>query len=371
MKFEILQQDLLPAIQSVSRSVGVRANLPVLNNILLSTQDGKLKIAATNLEIGIIKFISANIIEDGETTVPAKTIHELISTLGSTKLTLETKGDVLTVISGKFKASINGISASEFPVIPTDTAEAVNFNKDILKAYGRVMFAASVDGGRPQLAGVLTEAHPGKLDLVATDGFRLAHQQISLPGQKITFKTLIPKKTLEEVLRIIDEEKGSLDSSSNEGISISTTQNQIIFKIGLNLVSSRLIEGNFPSWEKIIPTEHTTRVIIEKAKLSQAIKLASVFAKTEANVITFDITPESIVVTSETKEVGDQTNEVEAQVEGQPLKIAFSARFLADAVSASEATSLVIEFSSPLSPARISPVGIEGLEYIVMPVRQS
>lgn len=366
MKFEILQEDLLPAIQSVSRSVGVRATLPVLGNILLSTQNGKLKIAATNLEIGIIKLCPAKIIEDGEITVPAKTIVELISSLKETQLTFEAKTEVLTISSNKFKASMNGIPANEFPIIPINSAEAITFKKDTLKSYNRIMFASSGDGGRPVLSGISTEAQAGKLDLVATDGFRLAHQQVILPEQKISFKTLIPKRTLEEVLRIIDE-----DNPDNVSISTSISQNQIIFTMGLTTISSRLIEGNYPAWEKIIPTEHKTRVVVEKQLLIQAIKLASVFAKTEANIITFDITKTNIIVTSETKELGEQSNELEAEVEGEPLKIAFSARFLADAVSASEATSLIIELSSALSPALIKPVGIEGLTYIVMPVRQS
>src|SRR3989344_3149570 len=319
MKLEVLQQDLLPAIQSVSRSVGVKSTLPVLGNILLATESSRLKIAATNLEIGVIKF----------------------------------------------SAEINGIPASEFPVIPTSTEDSVSFKRQILKDYARVMFAASGDGGRPVLTAILTSAHLGKLDLVATDGFRLAHQQVILPEQKVSFKSLIPKKTLEEVLRIIDE-----DSADEVLLSTSANQNQIIFNIGKTIVSSRLIEGNFPAWEKIIPTEYKTRIIIDRVSLAQAIKLASVFAKTEANVITFDISQE-VIVSSETKELGAQTNELDCQIEGEPLKIAFSAKFLADAVSASDAASLMIEFSTPLSPALIKPIGIEGLEYIVMPVRQS
>ena len=365
LKLEVLQQDLLPAIQSVSRSVGVKSTLPVLGNILLASESGKLKIAATNLEIGVIKLISAKIIEDGEITIPAKIISDLIASLPVTPITIETNGDLVKITAAKFNAEINGISASEFPIIPTSTENSVSFEKKILKDYSRVMFAASGDGGRPVLTGILTSAHLGKLDLVATDGFRLAHQQISLPEQKASFKSLIPRKTLEEVLRIIDE-----DLADEVLLSTSGSQNQIIFNIGKTIVSSRLIEGNFPAWEKIIPTEYKTRVIIDRVGLAQAIKLASVFAKTEANVITFDISS-AVVINSETKELGAQTNELECQIEGEPLKIAFSAKFLADAVSASEATSLMIEFSNPLSPALIKPIGLEGLEYIVMPVRQS
>ena len=365
LKLEVLQHDLLPTIQAISRSVGVKSTLPVLGNILLASHEGKLKIAATNLEIGVIKMISAKILEDGEITVPAKIITDLIASLPASLITIETNGGLVKITANKFSAEINGIPANEFPVIPTSTENSVSFKRQILKDYSRIMFAASGDGGRPVLTGILTSAHLGKLDLVATDGFRLAHQQVDLPEQKVSFKSLIPKKTLEEVLRIVEE-----DAAEEVLLSTSDSQNQIIFNIGQTIVSSRLIEGNFPAWEKIIPTEHKTRIIVDRAGLTQAIKLASVFAKTEANVITFDISKE-VIVSSETKELGAQTNELDCQIEGEPLKIAFSAKFLADAVSASEASSLMIEFSTPLSPALIQPIGLSGLEYIVMPVRQS
>src|SRR3989344_8075897 len=275
LKLEVLQHDLLPTIQAISRSVGVKSTLPVLGNILLASHEGKLKIAATNLEIGVIKMISAKILEDGEITVPAKIITDLIASLPASLITIETNGGLVKITANKFSAEINGIPANEFPVIPTSTENSVSFKRQILKDYSRVMFAASGDGGRPVLTGILTSAHLGKLDLVATDGFRLAHQQISLPEQKASFKSLIPRKTLEEVLRIIDE-----DLADEVLLSTSGSQNQIIFNIGKTIVSSRLIEGNFPAWEKIIPTEYKTRIIVDRVSLAQAIKLASVFAKT-------------------------------------------------------------------------------------------
>lgn len=370
MKLSVLQQDILPAVQSVSRSVGIKSNLPVLGNILLATEKGKLKIAATNLEIGVIKLISAKISEEGEITIPAKTILEMIFSLGPTTISLETKSDNLAISADKFHAEINGIAASEFPVIPISSDQVATFEKGVIKDYGKIMFASSNEGGRPVLTGILTAAHLGKLDLVATDGFRLAHRQLILPDKNTSFKTLIPRRTLEEVLRIVDEDlSGSGQDSIN--IATSTSQNQIIFTVGLTTVSSRLIEGSYPAWEKIIPQDHQTRVIIDRVSLAQAIKLASVFAKNEANVVTFDIQSDKLTISSETKELGGQTNELECQTEGSPLKMAFSARFIADAVGAPDCESLMIELSTPLAPALIKPVGVEGLEYIVMPVRLS
>lgn len=369
MKFSVLQQDLLPSLQAVSRSIGVRSTLPVLDNILLSLEGSKLKIAATNLEIGVIKYIPVEVETAGEITVPAKTLVEIISGLGPAKVELELSSESLSIKSGKFKASINGIPASEFPAIPVSEDNGADFDKGVFMTSGQILFAAAVDEGRPVLTGVLTEASQNKLDFVATDGFRLAHRQVKLEKGASSFKSLIPRRTFEEVIRVISED------ASEDGIvnlSTSKSQNQVIFKIGQTIVSSRLIEGQFPAWEKIIPTEIKSRVSLEKEQLLKALKLAAVFAKNEANIVVLSSTQENkLGLKSQAKELGSQENEIESQNEGDPIEIAFNAKFLQDAISACPSSQLLIEFSGPLSACLIKPVGMEGLEYIVMPVRLS
>ena len=367
MKISILQQDLLPAVQTASRSVGVRSTLPVLDNILLeTTPDNRLKIAATNLEIGVIRFLPVEIQESGQITVPAKTFLEIISGLGSAQVELEARDDILSITSGKFKATINGISASEFPAIPLPEAEGVSFKKDILLSSSQILFAAAVDEGRPVLTGILTHFSAQKLDFVATDGFRLAHRQITIPDSTNDFKVLIPRRTYEEVLRVIAEQP-----AEEIQISTSANQNQAVFTVGNTIVSSRLIEGQFPTWEKIIPTQIVTRSLVDKDLFSKAVKLASVFAKSEANIVIIKTSLNKLSLKSQAKELGSQENEIEGQVEGEEIEIAFNAKFLLDAISASPSTQLMVEFSGPLSPTLIKPVGVEGLEYIVMPVRLS
>lgn len=363
MKFSILQQDFLPALQAVSRSSGVHSTLPVLSNILLSAQDKILKVAATNLEIGVIKNIPADILEPGEITIPAKVVTELVSDVGPVNLEISSEGDNLNISAGKFKAKINGISANEFPAIPTSTQTPVKFKKESLEQIQQVLFAAATDEGRPTLTGVLTQTTGGKLDFVATDGFRLAHRKVDVE-KDIHFKSLIPKRTFEEVLRILAEEE-------TEDLSVVTSkdQNQVIFQIANTLVSSRLIEGNFPAWEKIIPTEVKTRIIVERGSLLTAIKLASVFAKGEANIVTLNPNQGKISVTSEAKELGQQENEIEAQISGENFPIAFNVKFLTDILQAVSASQVLIELSGALSATLIKPVGMEGLEYILMPVR--
>ena len=367
MKFSILQQDILPVLSSVSRSTGIRSTLPVLGNMLLSAEGKKLKAAATNLEIGVIKYISAEVLEEGDITIPAKTLLEVIQSLGSVKLDFETQGEVLTLVSGKFKASINGIGANEFPVIPLPDGEGVMFKKEVFKSCSQILFASASDEGRPVLTGILTQASRGKMDFVATDGFRLAHKEVKIDNLS-EFKCLIPRKTFEEILRVAEEDAG--EGADIEIYTISS-QNQIIFKIGQAVISSRLIEGSFPSWEKIIPSEFKARAVVERGDLVSASKLASVFARSEANVVTLNAQKDKFIITSAAKELGSQTNEVEAQIEGEEFSIAYNAKFLLDVLSAVNTRQIIMEFSGPLSPTLVKPVGIEGLEYILMPVRVS
>lgn len=365
MKFKLLQTDFLPILNSISRCVGVKANLPVLGNILFSIENDQLKLAATNLEIGIVKFVKAEILESGEVTVPAKTLLETISGLSGLEVLFETTGDLVTISAGKFKASINGISSNEFPVIPTSNDFLISFPKAVLKGCSTILFAAALDEARPILTGVLMQNSKEKLDFVATDGFRLAHHQVKLTNGS-DFKCLIPKRTFEELIRLTEEEE--FDQIE---MAISKDQNQIIFKVGQALISSRLIEGNYPSWEKIIPVDIKSRTLVDKQLFNQAVKLASIFAKNEANILNLKVLKSQIQISSETKEIGSQQNEVEASTEGTELEIAFSAKFLNDVVSNINSSQLMIEFSGPLSATLIKPVGEEGLEYILMSVRTS
>lgn len=366
MKFSILQQDLLPILQSVSRSTGIRSTLPVLDNLLLSVEGNKLKVAATNLEIGVIKYVSVEGELDGEVTIPAKPLVELISGVGQSKVTLQSEGENITITSGKFKASINGISAAEFPAIPLSSGSEARFTKEVFLSSSQILFAAAVDEGRPVLTGILTDMKADSLDFVATDGFRLAHRKIDMPKGLDSFKSLIPKKTFEEVLRIISEQ--DVDDVS---VSTAENQNQVVFSLGQTIVSSRLIEGTFPAWEKIIPQKIVGRSIVEKDQLIKAIKLAAIFAKNEANIVILTTKQGGLVLKSSAKEIGSQENEIEGEIEGEQMQIAFNTKFLLDAVSNIPTSQLMIEFSGPLSASLIKPIGVEGLEYIVMPVRLS
>lgn len=366
MKFTILQQDLIPILSAVSRSCGVKSQLSVLGNILLQTEGGRLKLAATNLEIGVVKFIKAEIEEEGEVTVPAKTLVELVSNLSGEKLQFIATSDQLQISTPTFSSQINGISATEFPTIPLIGKEAAVVDPQVLmKSLPQIIFSAAVDDGRPVLTGILTEIKDKKLQLVATDGYRLAHKLVNAQ-EDTNFKALIPRRTFEEVIRLISEEEVDMIK-----IAISDDQNQMIFSFGNTQLSSRLIEGQFPAWEKIIPGQIKARVIIERGEFLKAVKLASIFAKTEANILKVTNLPSKLVLTSEAKELGSQKKEIEAKSEGEEIQIAFNSKFLQDALAAFNTSQSILELSGNLSAAVIKPMGEEGLQYIIMPVNLS
>lgn len=364
MKFTILQQDLWPKLQSVARSCGVRSQLPVLGNVLLQTSQGKLKLSATNLEIGVVKIMNTEVVEDGEVTIPAKTLVEVVANLSGEKLEFTASVDQIEISTATFSSKINGIPAAEFPTIPLMGKEAVVIEPEILiKSLPQVTFAAAASEGR--LTGILVEIKDKKLQLVATDGYRLAHKVVPLE-KAANFRALVPRRTLEEVARLISEEE-----VDNIQVSISDDQNQMIFSFGNTQVSSRLIEGQFPAWEKIIPAETKARVVAERGDVLKAVKLASVFTRNEANVVTLQNQKDKLVLTSAAKEIGNQKKEVEAQGEGEDFQISFNTKFLIDALSAISTTQVIIELSGPFSAALIKPVGEEGLQYIIMPVNLS
>ena len=366
MKLTILQQDFLPALSAAFRSCGVRSTLPVLANILLSAQDNKLKVSATNLEVGVIKTVNAKVGLEGEITIPARTLVEIVSSLDG-EISLEVEGDQLSISTTKFSAKLAGIPASEFPAIPLSEDAGILIDaKTLSLSLPKIAFAAAADEGRPILTGVLTEVKKDALEFIATDGFRLAHQKSKIESKDLKpLQALIPKRTLDEVVRLIAEE----DGVEKVGIAISENQNQIIFTINETKLSSRLIEGQFPSWEKTIPHESINKTVVDRAELLKGLKLASVFAKDSANIVKLTAKTNAITLASEAKELGGQETKIEAKSTGEEVVVAFNNKFLIDALSSCTSAQVSIEFSGNLSAVLIRPLEEEGLEYIVIPVR--
>lgn len=371
MKLSILQENLSRGLIITSRSVATRAQLPVLGNILLSTDKGRLKLSATNLETGINLWLGAKIEKDGAISIPAKILTEFVSSLPVGRIEIEARENVLHLTSGSYEASFVGMAANEFPAVPSATAKvALKFESPLLAlAINQTAFAAAQDEGRPVLTGVLFKSQNKGLILAATDGYRLSLKKLKgVAGiEKVKeFKNglVLPARALLEVARIATEEtEGKL------GLAVTPEASQVIFAISDIEVVSRLIEGRFPDFEKIIPGKGKTKVLVEREELTRAVRIASIFARESANIVKFNIQKGSFEVSANTAQVGDNKSRVGSKIEGEPGKIAFNSRYLLDLLNIIGAEQVSFEMTGSLNPGVFRPVGDDSYLHIIMPVR--
>ncbi len=371
MKLSILQENLAQGLSITSRSVATRAQLPVLSNVLLTTDKGRLKLSATNLETGINLWLGAKVEKEGAISIPAKILTEFVTSLPAGKIEVVAQESSLKLSSGSFEASFVGMAASEFPAIPSMKKKAdLKFPGSLLAAaINEVAFAAAQDEGRPVLAGVLLKSKDSQLIMVATDGYRLSLKRIKgvvgidkIKGLKKGL--VLPARTLLEVARVVaDEEKDEL------GISITPEASQLIFATREIEIVSRLIEGNFPDFEKIIPSEGKTKVSVDKEELTRAARMAAIFARESANIVKFKVESSQLEVSANTAQVGDNKSLLEAKVEGEKSEIAFNSRYLLDFLNVVGAERVSFEMSGALNPGVFQPAGEPGFLHIIMPVR--
>jgi len=369
MKISILQENLIKGLLIASRLVATKAALPVLENILIETEKGQLKLSATNLEAGVNLWLGAKIEKEGSLTVPAKILTEFINFLSPGKIDLETDKYSLLVSSGSFKANLMGADSNDFPKTPSTSNEVVLVfdKKDLINALNQVVFAASQDEGRPVLTGVLIKKGEGeKISLVATDGYRLSLKEVLPKEVKIKEGFLIPAKALLEVSRLAKE----LESEEPEIKMVSASEkNQVVFIFPKIEFYSRLIEGEFPDYKKIIPGGFSTKVELDKEEFLKAVKIASIFAREQANIVKLKIESGKLTISSETPQVGGNESEISTKTEGEDLEIALNCRFLLDFLNTCPGEEVVFEASGPLSPTVFKIKGDDSFLHVIMPVR--
>lgn len=371
MKLSILQENLSRGLTIASRSVATRAQLPVLGNVLLSTDKGRLKLSATNLETGTNLWLGAKVEKEGAISIPAKILTEFVSSLPAGRIEVETRENTLYLTSGSYEASFVGMAANEFPAVPSMTTKAIlKFESPLLTtAINQTAFAAAQDEGRPILTGVLLKSKDKELTLVATDGYRLSLKKlkgIAGIGKVKEFKKglVLPARTLSEVARIAAEEtEGKL------GLAITPEASQVIFATSDIEIVSRLIEGKFPDFEKIIPDKGKTKVLVEKEELTRAVRIASIFARESANIVKFNIQKGNFEISANTAQVGDNKSRVEAKIEGEAGKIAFNSRYLLDLLNIVGSEQVSFEMTGSLNPGVFKPAGDDSYLHIIMPVR--
>jgi len=364
-----MQENLARGLSVVSRAVSNRSTLPVLANVLLKTEDAGLKLTATNLEIGITYWVPGKVETDGAITVPARLLADLVSSLPTgdrVDLTLQPP-DTLHLRCGRFETHVKGIDADEFPAIgaagerPT-TRVAQNI---LRRALAETAFAAASDEARPILTGVLARFEGDQLTLAAADNYRIAVKTIPILDAVPETSVVIPARALNELARILADVDDPIE------IVLAAGKNQILFHLdGIDLVS-RLIDGQFPNYQQVVPTSHTTRAVMDREELLRAVRPAALIAHESANIVKLQVSAdgEPGITVSANAEVGDHVGQVEAAVDGDGTTIAFNARYLADVLSNVAAEQFALELNGPLSPGVFKPIGDDRYIHVVMPVR--
>ena len=369
VKLSVMQENLARGLSVVSRAVSNRSTLPVLSNVLLKTEDAGLKLTATNLEIGITYWVPGKIESDGATTVPAKLLTDLVNSLPSgdrVDLSLQAV-DTLHLRCGRFESHIKGIDADEFPAIgAAGERPTTRIAQNVLrKALAEIVFAAASDEARPILTGVLAKFEGDRLTLAAADNYRIAVKTIPILDAVAETSVVIPARALNELARILADVDDPIE------VVLAAGRNQVLFHLdGIDLVS-RLIDGQFPNYQQVVPQSHTTRAILDREELLRAVRPAALIAHESANIVKLQISSdgEPGITVSANAEVGDHVGQVEATVEGDGTTIAFNARYLADVLTNVTADQFALELNGPLSPGVFKPVGDDQYIHVVMPVR--
>ncbi len=369
VKLSLMQENLARGLQVVGRAVSSRATLPVLSNVLLRTEDAGLKLTTTNLEIGITCWIPGKIETDGTLTVPARLFADILNSLPpGERVDLDSEGtDSLHIRSGRFRAHIRGIDAEEFPAIPAaGERPTTRVSQKVLRAaLGEVAFAAASDESRPILTGVLTRFAGDRLTLAAADNYRIAVKTINILDPVAEKSVVVPARSYTELVRILSDTDDPVD------VVLAPARNQVLFHVeGVELIT-RLVDGQFPNYQQVLPTSHTTRAVVDREDLLKATHLSALIASSSANVVKLTVSGDGAgsVAVSANAEIGDNEGEIEATVEGEGTTIAFNARFLIEMLQNLDAAQLALEFNGPLSPGVLRPVGDADYVHVIMPVR--
>ncbi len=373
MKVSVLQENLSRGLSTVSRAVSPRSTLPVLGNVLIATDEGRLRLSATNLELGITCWIGAKVEEEGATTVPARTFTDLVNTLPNDRvdMTLTVRTQNLNVRAGASNTDIKCIDAEEFPPMPAlDMNGGVQINvTDLKELIRQVVFAASTDEARPILTGVKVEVDGSQITLAAADGFRLSVRKAELSSvDSQPISAVIPARALSELARIAGDGDEVVTMVMPPG------RGQVIFRTRDVELVSQLIEGAFPEYDQIIPQSYETRTVLSTSAFLKACKQAEIFAREGSHIARIHIVPGGemqpgmVEISAQSEETGSNETVVDATIEGEQILVAFNVRFLREVLDVIHSPNVALETTAAASPGTIRPVGDDNFLHVIMPM---
>ncbi len=377
MTFACTQENLLQGLSLVSHIAGKNPNLPILANVLLKTDGGNLKLSTTNLEMAVSVIVRGRVEAPGEFTVPVKLLQDYVSLLSPGKVEMALREEGLEIKADGKVTVIKGVGASEFPLIPRLAKEnGYHLQAETLRqAIGQVAFAVSNSESRPELSGVSCVFYPtGKPDtlvMAATDSYRLAERVVALQpgGNGRELRCIIPARALLEIGRMLSVYRDEV--AMPESVEWCITESQLVFSYGNIELISRLIEGSFPDYRPLIPTQFRSMVQVGRAELGKAIRAASLFARQGIYDVQMDLVGDgSMSVSSSDSGTGTHTTMLKGAHEGEPNKITLNFKYVADGLNAMGSEQVTLRLVDAFSPVVMSPTQGEGFQYVVMPIRQ-
>jgi DNA polymerase-3 subunit beta len=364
MKIECARGDLLQGIQMVARGISTRSTLPILSGILCHAEKDRLSLRTTDLEVAIQSSFNVKVERPGSTVVPARILGDVVRSLEESAVSLESEGGQATLRAQKSVFEIRTLPPEDFPKFPeVDAARQVKLPVELTKELVRqVGKAVSTDETRPVLTGILVTVEQGKMRMVATDSYRLAIREVDVEDHEgEAVNVLVPARTLEELAKIIPD--------TEEQVTLGLRENQAVFSTGETTFVSRLIEGQFPNYQQLLPANYETRIVAQKEELMAAAKRVALFAQHSAPVrLLFE--DGTARLTAASQELGGASEEIEVEQEGATIEIALNAQFLIDGLATMSGETVAIELTTPLKPGLIRSVEQEHL-YLIMPVRIS
>ena len=368
VKLSCEQPHLLEALNIVQKAINSQSTLPILGNVLLKAEGQKLHLVGTNLEIAISTSFSAEIQNEGSITIPAKILVNYINFLKEGKIELSLDGgDTLLLKAEGVNTKLKGLPPEEFPVIPVvEKEEAFTLSAEVLKkAIDETVFCASSSSTRPVLSGIYLWGKEGTIKIVATDSYRLGEKTIPLEKKKFEteLKQIIPARTMQELSRILTAAK------KGKEVEVICSKNQILFKFDGTELISRLIEGTFPEYAKIIPDEAKTKIQAPVEELILGIKRVGIFARENNNNIKFKFVSGKIHITTEATEVGNEESEIPAKTKGPENEIALNGQYFLDILQNLEEEEVNLEVEEKLAPVMIRPTKEKGLIHVIMPLK--